>query len=1094
TITASRSVSGNRTINFQVSDGDGNFLGNNFPTSVTLPSGRTSATVTIPTINDAVDEANGTVSLRLQGGNRYILGSTTSASVAVHDNDTIPALTISGVPDVINGRSPFTAIFSFSNVVTGFTVEDISLTNASASNLTSLTNRVFTAQITPNNNGNVTVSVAANRAVNAGGTGNSAAAAQTARLDATPPTVSISGFPTGAASSNSPFTLTFTFSEEVTGFAADDISLTNASASNFTTVTTGRVYTAQITPDDTGDVTVTVLAARAMDDVRNGNAAAVVHTVRLDAVPPAITITGVPETTNSRVPFTATFTFNEVVTGFTADDISLTHASLSNFATVTAGRVFTALITPNDGGDVAVAVAANRAFDGARNGNTVATTQSARLDIIPPSIAITGVPGTTSSRAPFTSTFTFSEAVTGFASEDISLTHAAISNFATVTPGRVFSALITPDDRGDVTVAVAANRAQDGASNGNTAAPVQTSRLDLVPPSITITGVPSVTNRRVPFTATFTFNEVVTEFTMEDISLTHAAASNFATVTPGLVFTALITPDNAGDVTVAVAEGLAFDAARNGNTASVRQWAELDNTRPVLTLDVPVRHVGKAFTVTFSFSEAVTGFELNDIVLTNGTAQGALEERTPGRLYALSILPQAATEDVEILVRAGAARDRVTIETEFVRQTVLAGTEVKSAVIRQLSAALDASSMDNAIKAIGGTLAMDGGESGLRQASFGSIDMVGDAGFSVSPEGKRRAVASNLAQVLMGFKDGDSDQVLRQMGEDISLNYAFGGGNSVAGSWTSWLRVNYNTLDGDPMVDGRQLNYEGDAAGFYLGLDRRLNSAIRLGMALGVEVSELDVKLDADDKDDQVKRRLPALFPYLDWQIDGASKARLILGYGRGELEVTSSMTGAQVDSDVDWMMAAVQADRTFKIHEFEASLEGNLRYAQSHTDAAGVDTLDIEKADAEVGEAGIGLRVGHTHAMAFGSLKPYASLKANQLFGDLDQDLAYHAGGGLELLLPKHGLTMRLDAEFQANRTEYERNSYSLEVNYNPATESTGFNAGFNTGYDTNDRQVTNVLRLGYRLPNWGSDINLTSTLKEASLGRIMLEFGTKW
>ena len=90
-------------------------------------------------------------------------------------------------------------------------------------------------------------------------------------LDNLAPTVTVTDVP---SASNAPFTATFTFSEQVTGFAADDITLGNAAGSAVTTVS-ATVYTQTISPGQTGAVTVDVAANGAQDAVGNGNAAAV---------------------------------------------------------------------------------------------------------------------------------------------------------------------------------------------------------------------------------------------------------------------------------------------------------------------------------------------------------------------------------------------------------------------------------------------------------------------------------------------------------------------------------------------------------------------------------------------------------------------------------------------------------------------------------------------------------------------------------------------------------------------------------------------------------------------------------------------------
>ena len=90
-------------------------------------------------------------------------------------------------------------------------------------------------------------------------------------VDNTAPTVTITGVP---SASSAAFTATFTFSEEVTGFVAGDITVGNGAASAFTATTAGRVYRASITPAVSGTVTVDVAASAARDAAGNGNPAA----------------------------------------------------------------------------------------------------------------------------------------------------------------------------------------------------------------------------------------------------------------------------------------------------------------------------------------------------------------------------------------------------------------------------------------------------------------------------------------------------------------------------------------------------------------------------------------------------------------------------------------------------------------------------------------------------------------------------------------------------------------------------------------------------------------------------------------------------
>ena len=79
---------------------------------------------------------------------------------------------------------------------------------------------------------------------------------------------------------------------------------------------------------------------------------------------------------------TATFTFDETVTGFESGDISVTNAAVSSFAADTAGTVWTATITPDvNGTPVTVDVAAEAAADLAGNASTAATQASVNYTV-----------------------------------------------------------------------------------------------------------------------------------------------------------------------------------------------------------------------------------------------------------------------------------------------------------------------------------------------------------------------------------------------------------------------------------------------------------------------------------------------------------------------------------------------------------------------------------------------------------------------------------------------------------------------------------------------------------------------------------------
>ncbi len=334
---------------------------------------------------------------------------------------------------------------------------------------------MFKITITPITDGLVTISVAEDETQDNANNGN-VAANFSILVDTVKPTVTITS-PVSNPTNNT-FIATFTFSENVTGFNISDVSLGNATASNFTT-TSGSIYSALITPTVSGDVTIDVASNVANDIAKNGNIAATQFKTLYDATNPTVTISSsVSNSTNSS--FTATFTFNEAVTGFVIGDITLSNATASNF-TALSSTVYTALITPTIEGNVTVDVGSNKANDASNNGNIASNSILIIYDTTSPIVTISSSV-TNPTNGPFTATFTFSEDVTGFAIGDITLVNATASNFTSINDS-VYTAFITPITNGNVKVYLTANIAKDKATNGNTASNQLTTVYDNTPPS-----------------------------------------------------------------------------------------------------------------------------------------------------------------------------------------------------------------------------------------------------------------------------------------------------------------------------------------------------------------------------------------------------------------------------------------------------------------------------------------------------------------------------------------------------------------------------------------------------------------------------------
>ena len=110
-------------------------------------------------------------------------------------------------------------------------------------------------------------------------------------------------------------------------------------------------------------------------------------------------------------------------------------------------------------------------------------------------MTISGVPAYLVNTVAFPAAFTFDEAVSGFAADDVTVSNGVLGNPAVVTAGTAWSAQVTPDGQGDVTVEVRKDAVTDVAGNTGPAAAVATTAIyDAVAPGLTITLVPAAFN------------------------------------------------------------------------------------------------------------------------------------------------------------------------------------------------------------------------------------------------------------------------------------------------------------------------------------------------------------------------------------------------------------------------------------------------------------------------------------------------------------------------------------------------------------------------------------------------------------------------
>ena len=635
----------------------------------------------------------GDVTIRFDAGALTDAAGNVSTAVftsnIVHVDTIVPMATITDVPTTEqNGPFDITVNFIGGGVhetVLNFAATDVTVTGpATAAIKDSPGDGEYIVTITPNagSEGNVTLQIPAGAAQDAAGNNNTASLVSTVHVDTIAPTVTITGLP--SSEQNLPFLITVGFGEDVMNFAESDLSVTGPATAEFAFIFTPDKYTVEIIPNPTlveGDVTLQIPAGAAQDAAGNDNvASANVKVGHLDTIAPMATITDVP-TTPQNGPFDITVNFigggvHETVVDFTDSDVTVTGPATAAITDSPGDGEYIVAITPNAGseGNVTLQIPAGAAQDAAGNNNTASAVSNAvRVDTVVPTVSF-GVPSD-EKNAPFDLTVTFSENVTGFmVPDDLTITGPATAALKSGTQGpSIYTLVITPNtaSEGDVTIQVVANAVQDVAGNNNALSPVSTAvHVDTIQPTVAISGEPSttenVTERKDPFPITITFDEPVTGFAADDLTIVGPATATSVVGADGdAVYRVTITPNvdvEDATVTVTVNADAVDDSAGNKNTASPASTpVHVDTKRPTVAISgEPATtenetEVKDPFDITITFSEDVTGFAVPADLTIVGPATAALAGGTQGpAVYRVTITPNADVEDVTVTVTVNA--------------------------------------------------------------------------------------------------------------------------------------------------------------------------------------------------------------------------------------------------------------------------------------------------------------------------------------------------------------------------------------------------------------------------------------------------------
>ena len=165
----------------------------------------------------------------------------------------------------------------------------------------------------------------------------------------------------------------------------------------------------------------------------------------------------------------------------------------------------------------------------------VSEVETVEVDTDAPGVSISGFPSGVQTGA-FEVTVTFTEAVTGFAQEDLSVTgtaNAIITAWVSYPDNTTYTAMITPTISGKVVLNIAAGVATDAADNPNTASETQTIVIEIPPPiPEPSTWMPDANLRTAVQTSlSLATDETLTQAKMTDLTELKAAGRSISDIT-----------------------------------------------------------------------------------------------------------------------------------------------------------------------------------------------------------------------------------------------------------------------------------------------------------------------------------------------------------------------------------------------------------------------------------------------------------------------------------------------------------------------------------------------------------------------------------
>ncbi|MEI6215578.1 MAG: Ig-like domain-containing protein [Desulfuromonadales bacterium] len=259
-------------------------------------------------------------------------------------------------------------LLTFSETVTGLSVEDFTVTNGSISSVSG-SGRSYTVAVTPsaNTEGNMGLTLKANAVFDAASNPNTSSSANPQAIDTLPPTVTNFNSNSSKVTSQA-VSYSLSFSEAITGLSSDDFTVTNGTINSVSG--SGKSYTVAVTPsaNTEGNMGLTLKTNSVIDAASNPNTSSSANPQPIDTLPP--TVTNFSSYGSGASGTNYILSFSEAVTGLSTDDFTVTNGAINSVSG--SGKSYTVSVTPNANSEEnsGLTLKANSVIDVASNPNS----------------------------------------------------------------------------------------------------------------------------------------------------------------------------------------------------------------------------------------------------------------------------------------------------------------------------------------------------------------------------------------------------------------------------------------------------------------------------------------------------------------------------------------------------------------------------------------------------------------------------------------------------------------------------------------------------------------------------------------------------